>query len=442
MRFVMKTWIAVLTLPLTLSSVSYGQAAPTAVASTGTRTSLSPLDGVVHYALNASEMVEIGEYNSGQVSNAASISGDVAYESKSQVKPFTLLYAGGVLFSNQYGYGTTTFQNLAISQGLVTKNWVLGVSDSVSYLPQSPTTGLSGIPGVGDIGAVPIEGSPAQGPAGGVLSYASDRVGNSLGGSVERRLTPNTSISGLASWSILRFVNGDGIDTSQVSAQGGLNHRIDARDSVSGNVTYSTYTYDSAGNDFQTRGFTGAFQRALSRTLTMDVSAGPEWITSSQSELIPSRVLVAASAGLTYQRRYTNARVNFSRGVNGGSGIQPGALSNSVNAAAGRTWGRDWVAAGSATYTYTSGLVASTAPTTVPGATTTPVITTGTSKTFYGGVQVTRRLSNYLAAFASYTAQDQSITGSLAQQNAFSGLAQTFGIGISFTPKSTRLGQF
>jgi hypothetical protein len=439
----MKSWIAVLTLPLTLTSVSYGQAAPAAVATPGPSTSLSPLDGIVHYALNASELVQIGAYNSGQVTNSTSLSGDVAYESKSVVKPFTLLYAGGVLFSNQYGYGTTTFQNLAITQGLVTKNWVFGVSDSVSYLPQSPTTGLSGIPGVGDLGAVPIEGGPTAGPAGGVLSYASDRVGNSLNGNVERRLTTNTSISGSAGWSILRFIgNSQGIDNSQISAQGGLNHRIDARDSVSGNFTYSTYTYDSSGNAFQTRGVNGQFQRVLSRTLTMDVSAGPEWITSSNTALIPSRVIVSANAGLTYQRRYTNARVSYSRGVNGGSGVQPGALSNSVYAAAGRTWGRDWVGAASANYTYTSGLVQSTVPTTVPAATTTPIITTGTSKTFYGGLQVTRRLSTYFSVFASYTAQDQSISGSLAQQNAFSGLAQTFGVGVSFTPKSTRLGQF
>jgi hypothetical protein len=437
----MKTWIALLTLPLTLSSVSYGQAVPTAVATPGPSTKLSPVDGVVHYALNASDLVQIGQYNSGELTNAVSLSGDIAYESKNIAKPFTMLYAGGVLFSNEYGYGTTTFQNFAISQGLVTRNWVFGVSDSVSYLPQSPTTGLSGIPGVGDLGAVPIEGGPTLGPAGGVLSYASDRVANSLNGNVERRLTANTSVSGSAAWSILRYINNNGIDNTEVSAQGGVNHRIDARDSVSANGTYSTFTYDSAGNNFHTDGVNGHFQRLLSRTLTMDVSAGPEWITSSNTALIPSRVIVAANAGLSYQRRYTNARVNFSRGVNGGSGVQPGALSNSVSAAAGRTWGRDWVAAASATYTYTSGLIQNGTSIT-PTGTATPIFTNGTSKTFYGGVQVTRRLSNYLAGFVSYTAQNQSITGSLAEQNAFSGLAQTFGIGITFTPRSTRLGQF
>ncbi len=74
-----------------------------------------------------------------------------------------MLYAGGVLFGNRYGQGVRPFQTFAVSQGLVTAAWIFGISDSVSYLPQSPTTGLSGIPGVGDLGSQPIQG-PSVGP--------------------------------------------------------------------------------------------------------------------------------------------------------------------------------------------------------------------------------------------------------------------------------------
>ena len=90
---------------------------------------------------------------------------------------------------------TTSYQNLAVSQKLITGKWVLGLSDSVSFLPQSPTVGLSGIAGVGDIGAGPIDG-PGSGPAGGILTYSGSRLSNHLSGSMERLLTGKTSISG------------------------------------------------------------------------------------------------------------------------------------------------------------------------------------------------------------------------------------------------------
>jgi len=63
-------------------------------------------------------------------------------------------------------------------------------------------------------------------------------------------------------------------------------------------------------------------------------------------------------------------------------------------------------------------------------------------ETVYGGVQARRRISTTLSGFLSFTAQNQSTNYSLGAQNAFSGTSETFGIGISFSPRSTNLGQF
>ena len=212
--------------------------------------------GLLHYALNASEIVQYGYYGSGNASASAVLSGDIAYSSTSVNTPFNMLFAGGVILAESGQQNTTTYENLAVSQGLITGKWVLGLSDSVSFLPQSPTTGLSGIAGVGDIGAVPIQG-PSAGPAGGILTSSGSRLSNSLSGNVERLLTGKTSISGTGTWTILHFLHGnDGFDSTQVSGQAGLNHRIDARDSVSVNGVYSVVTFGAnEGNlSFTTRG--------------------------------------------------------------------------------------------------------------------------------------------------------------------------------------------
>jgi hypothetical protein len=437
----LKISLAVLALAAVTATASFAQAAPASSMSPSIGPGLPSIDGIFHYALTGSEQISTGYAGSGALYSTA-LSGDASFSSKSEVTPFSMVYAGGLLLGNQYGSTVSTFQSLALSQGLVRGAWNFGISDSISYLPNSPTTGLSGVPGVGDLGLQPIQG-PSSGPAGGILTNNAVSISNYLGGNVERRLSALTSISGNGSWMILRFPNGNGLDNTQISGLVGLNHRLDPRDTISGNVSYSTFSYGS-GIDLtvQTRGVNGVFQRVLSRTLAMNVSVGPQWINSSNSALVPSRVTVAADASLIYGGKSTNANLSYMRGTNGGSGVQPGASSDSVTASVGRSYGPDWVASLSASYTHTSGLLAPSALVGSPELNALLPYGGGSGNTVFGGAQVSRRLGESLSAFASYNLQHQSIGSTLASQNAFSGFTHTFGIGITFSPRSTRLGQF
>jgi hypothetical protein len=438
MRVFLKISVRTLALIAATASIAWGQAVPASSMSPNVGPGLPSIDGVFHYALSGSELFQTG--NGSGLGYSTALSGDASYNSRSVVRPFSMTYAGGLLLGNQYSHGATTYQNLALSQGLVAGAWIFGISDSVSYLPQSPTLGLSGIPGVGDLGSQPIQG-PSSGPAGGVLTNNSTNVSNSLSGDVERRLTPLTSISGMGSWSILRFPDGNGLESTQIAAQGALNHRLDARDTISGSGTYSTFSYGSGIDlSIQTRGGNLAFQRVLSRKLSLSASAGPMWISSSNSTLVPSRLTVATDLSLLYSRKVTTASLSYTRGVNGGSGVQPGALSDSVGVMVGRTYGRDWVASLTGSYTHSGGLVQNAGLSGLPAAAF--LYAGGTTNLAYGGAQVTRRLSDSLSAYASYNLQHQSIDSTLLLQNAYSGFNQTFGIGITFSPRSTRLGQF
>ena len=95
------------------------------------------------------------------------------------------MYSGGYLYSSVPGYpSSSTFQNLAASPGGTTKNWNFVIDDAVSYLPESPTTGLSGIPGVGDIGVEPVQ--IGDQPAQSILTNYATRVGNGLNGGITR----------------------------------------------------------------------------------------------------------------------------------------------------------------------------------------------------------------------------------------------------------------
>src|SRR5258708_38106201 len=115
MRNVMKIGIA--TLLLAASSIAQGRAVPTASTSMapGSGLNFSPLDGVFHYALTGSEIVQHGYYGPGDWTYSTVLSGNAAYTAKSTVHPFNMVFAGGVSLANQSGQGTTSFWNIAAS---------------------------------------------------------------------------------------------------------------------------------------------------------------------------------------------------------------------------------------------------------------------------------------------------------------------------------------
>jgi hypothetical protein len=446
MRKVMKIRITISTLLLILPSIAEGQAVPTAVApisSIGGSPIVPNLDGVLHYAVSGSEIIQFGNYGSGQVTASTGLSGDVAYTAKSTTRPFSLLFAGGVILPNQSGQGTSSFWNVAASQGYTARHWIFNVSDSFSFLPQSPTTGLSGIPGVGDLGSIPVQG-PVDGPAGGILTVAGNRYQNTLTGGLERQISHATSISGSGSWSVLHFfdANLSGQNSTQVSGSAAINQRFNARSSGSVDAVYSIFTYTGTviingvvQPDIETRALNASYQRTMSKSLSVGVSAGPLWIKSSNDYVVPPSLNVGVSANVGYSRGFTNASVNYTRGVNSGSGVLTGALSDSVYASVGQTYGRKYVASLTLGYSHSSGLAQ---------------LATGSSlstvhetyETFFGGAQLRRGFGPHLSGYVSYTVQNQSNNLPVGAPNALNGTSQILGIGVTFTPRSTRLGQF
>jgi hypothetical protein len=445
----MKMLLSITTILVAFSVRGLGQAVPTATA-TNTPTPagtagprISWLDGTVHYALSASELVQFGYYGAGNVTSTTALSGNVGYANRSQSHPFSLLFAGGVLFG-QGGQGVTTYQNVAVSQGYVHGKWNMEVADSFSFLPQSPTTGVAGIAGVGQLGTQPTQ-EPSSGPAGGVLTYSANRIANTLRGDIERRFTGKTSISAGGSWMMLHFLDPNaGLDTRAISSHVALNHRMNVRNSVSVAAVYSTYDTSGLYSNLQgyaydhvtysTKGVNLTYMRQWTRALSMDVSAGPQWISSSAANIVPNRLNVYVNAGLGYTRQLTNFGVHYTHGVNSGSGSFAGAEADTASANVSHHFTRNWAGSAWFNYTRTRGLLV-----TVPNAGTTA---NGAVDTEYGTIQLMHAFTRTISGYTSYSAQNQSVNSALASQNAFKGLSHTVAFGVSWTPQSTRLGDF
>ncbi len=333
-------------------------------------------------------------------------------------------------------------------------------------MPQTASTGLSGIPGAGDLGVTPVPTGANPGPTGvnpvqtgpapgqpgptpaptsanpgqGVLSGFSTRVTNTSSLSLQRQLTGKTSFNASGSYVLIRFLNNSGsttvpssagLDSDGDSAGAGLSHRIDARNSLAGNFAYARNTYSGTSSGIRQPGFSSQtaslqFTHQFTRKLSTSLAAGPQWTSIDSPGLTPALSLFA-NLSATYTGEFSHASLAYSRSTNSGFGVVGGAISNSVTFSAGRVVDRVWLVALTAAYTQTSDL---------PSAVTLPF----TFHTTVAGVQVSRALARTLSAYASYTLQKQSDQGTAAAVDLFSGLSNVAGFGLTFSPSAVRLG--
>ncbi len=408
---------------------AYSQSIPAGVGSApNIGFELPQLGGSFNYSLNAAELVSTGFYNSGTVFTTT-VSGDAAYLSGSTLHPFSAIYSGGVLLANS-GQPNTVYQSLALSQGYTTKYWNIEVQDAVSYLPESPVSGLSGIPGVGDLGIDPV---PIGSDAGiGILTTYGPRVSNTVTGSVSRVIGAHLSAQGNGYEGIQRFVgdfSNQGVDNTSEGGTAGLSYHFNARSAVSGNYSYTKFDFTGTTLSFSTQSGTIDYARKWSRRISTDVYAGPQYISSTGPGSGQPSTQLAAGASATYTGRNAFYSIAYSRGVNNGSGVVVGSFSDNIVGTARKQYGRNWSLSGTVGYSRSTGLPSLN-------------VATFTSDGVSVGGQVVRALGRKFAAYGSYTIEDQSTTGSptilgtATALNAFNGFYQVFGIGISYSPGS------
>ncbi len=428
---------------LALPAISGAQALP-AASPISTGFTLPSTSGTLQYALSASQSVSSNYLGNSGVASFTNLNGDLAFITSSSRDPFSAVFTGGRSWStsNQPSYN---FLNLSLSQAVNTHRWNFSLSDAVNYMPQTASTGLSGIPGAGDLGVTPVPTGvtptpTSANPGQGVLSGFSTRVTNTSSLSLQRQITGKTSLNASGSYSLIRFLNNSGsstvpssagLDSDGDSASAGLSHRIDARNSLAGNFAYARNTYSGTSSGIRQPGFssqTASLQvtHQFTRKLSTSLAAGPQWTSIDSPGLTPALSLFA-NLSASYTGEFSNASLAYSRSTNSGFGVVGGAISNSVTFSAGRVVDRVWLVALTAAYTQTSDL---------PSAVTLPF----TFHTTVAGVQVSRALARTLSAYASYTWQKQSNQGTAAAVDLFSGLSNVAGFGLTFSPSAVRLG--
>jgi len=337
--------------------------------------------------------------------------------------PLNLNYGGGytgTLAGPSYASGL--FQHLLISQGYIGRRWNILASDNVSYLPESPSTGFSGIPGTGE----PIGGSGTTPPSSQSILTTKTRIVNNVAtGEIGLSLNYATTLSIGGTSQILRFPDGNGLDTSATTANMGLTRRLDARNSLTGQYAFSRYSYGGSAFTLETNAALIDYRRAWSRHLITDVSAGPVWVSITGSVALPASTKYSANAAVNYLLRFGSTSLSYSHQTSSGAGYLLGATVDSVNAGFSREFGRDLSIGITGSYMRNSGLLNN-------------EVISGK----VGGVQATRRLGRYLSLFSNYTAIDQSSSlFSSLQPNVLNQLEQVVSAGIGYSPRAARLAR-
>lgn len=378
--------------------------------------------GTLSYALSGSEVLNAG-FGGGGVYASTVLSGDMAYLSSSPSAPTSVIYTGGLDFSGLPGTSrATVFQSVAASQVYQTKSWVFVASDSFAYLPTAPTTGLSGVAGIGDVGVFPVQ--TGIGPTQAILTNYSSQISNGVQGSASWQMSPSLSLEGSGSWQLLHFVGGaPGLDSNQTGATFGPNYRIDARNSVGADAFYYRQTYPTYGNYvIETEGVTANFTRAWTRRLSTTFNLGPARTHGVTYAVIPQKWDLQGSAQASYSTRTTAFYAAYTRAVNAGSGIIFGGRTDGLSAGMNRPIDRNWAMSLQVSYSHTVGL--------------TPLNNAiPRYNSTFGAVQVTHRLTDTLSAYGSYTGMGQSANNpSPLVGAAFNGINHILAVGITFAP--------
>ena len=428
----MKCCVFLTVLLITVAPAAFGQALPAAQASPiSTGFELPMIAGTLQYAVSASESLSWGYYGSSGITEATNLTGDLGYISNSKRDPFSAVISGG------HSWGSTgpsySFASLGLSQVLSAGRWTFLFSDSVAYMPGTSTTGLTGVPGVGDLGLTPVQVGPDTGQ--GILTNYSNSISNATSASIRRPITGKTFFNATGSYSITRYLSGSGVsssglDSNSVTGQGGISHQYSARNTLGGNYAYSYFSYPGYNFGLPTASFASQtaslqYTHQFTRKLSLNASSGPEWTSVS----LPGSSLslsLYADAALAYTGKFSRASLAYVRSTNNGYGVIAGSLSDAVSFTTSRTFVRVWNCAFTSYYTRSSSL-AGLAP--------------YTFDTTLAGFQVSRAIGRSFSAFASYTLENQSTQGSATSVvDVFNGFSQVLGFGLTYAPMSIHFG--
>ncbi|MBZ5567610.1 MAG: hypothetical protein LAN64_07130 [Acidobacteriia bacterium] len=310
------------------------------------------------------------------------------------------------LLSNQFGYTPATDFGSAGMEGLLGMNLGGGISGFGS-LPQ----------GAASAGVATLNSSYI--PNQSILTAPSARIDDTTVGELEYRLNFRNSVTLTGSYGLLHPINEDLLDTRQYNANFGYNYLVSPRTTMAWAYGYTRMDFSALDRAIDSHTVSMMYGRTLVGQLRFTADVGAQFYNIDDPLTSQHDITWSSHAGLAYAIGKTSLNTDWMRSVSAGSGVLPGAQTNSVTFRAGRRIASAWNVLVTGGYAHNTGL--------------------GTQQSFeteYAGVGVNRRFGRYLGMYFNYNLQHQKGSAACTAQGCGIAFQQhVFSIGFNWTSR-------
>lgn len=261
----------------------------------------------------------------------------------------TLSYTGGGTISNDSNVTDGVVQGLNFADRMVFRRETLSVFEQLSYMPET-SYGLGGVGGGAGLGGLALPGTTGIGLAPGLVpdqtvlvTQGGEILLNSVIVEGDTQLSARSSFTLLGGYSLLHYFGTTELDYGDVNARVGYNRQVSRADSIGLSYTYSEIKYSNFAQTIGNHVAQISYGRRVTGRLAFQVSGGPE-ISTFTTPIVAnvgaaassSEIYWTLSSSLQYRLERTSLAASYFHGVSGGSGVLPGAISDTVSGTAGR----------------------------------------------------------------------------------------------------------
>jgi hypothetical protein len=346
-----------------------------------------------------------------------SFSGGVDVNRVSGNSEMTLNYLGGASISNDGSADNGIVQELGFVDRFTLRRWSLALMDEVSYLPEA-SFGFGGLGGIepstgGSAGLGPVFGVPGET----ILVGTGQHIANAFTTEASMNLTSRSSLTFDAGYSLLHFLDSDLLNSTEANFRGGYNYRLTRKDTIAMFVTYSAFRYSNFNQSINDYSIEGSYARRVTGRLAFQIAAGPQYAQS--------RIPITAASGssgsgtttgsstylfwtlhtnLAYQLERVALGLSYYHGVDAGSGVLGGSVTDTVSGSATRRMSRTFSSAVTAGYSRDTGVDFASTTSTTP--------TSETYSYWFAGATFSHPISSTLGLTLSYRLQYQNSNAS------------------------------
>lgn len=276
---------------------------------------------------------------SGGWTDYGSVLGGVGLRLVNGVSNLYLTYLGGGTFSNDSNIGNSTVQEMGLNERITWHRSSLSFMDQFADLPEA-SFGYGAVVGISPGAGAGIGLQPGFASGQSILTPSNGQeINNSFVTQFNTNLTHRSSFTLVGGYSLSHFFNSGLFDYADLSAQGGYNYQVTAKDTIAILYHFDQDRYSGFSPTINNHTVHLSYGRRVTGRLALQIAGGPEFsfypstISTSGGASANSATYYnwSADAGLTYRLERASLGVTYTHWVSPGSGVFTGALTDQVS---------------------------------------------------------------------------------------------------------------